>query len=77
MREQNQKGRLPYSLLKVDHVETIEDGYDQGSDYKFEIGLADGYCFSHGRNAGSQWSFFNSIAEFKYAAPIVLKSTLE
>jgi hypothetical protein len=77
MRNQLQNKRLPYSLLKVDHVKTLEDGYDQGSDYKFEIGLEEGYCFANGRNAGSGYSFFNTVAEFKHACPIIAKSEFE
>ena len=69
--------KLPYSLLKLPYVATIESGDEMGSDYKYEAGLIDGWCFSEGRLATCQWGFFNNIQDFYDACPIPRKDYVE
>lgn len=51
-------------------VAFYDAGWNQDSDYKHYVELKDGWVFSAGRMEGCSSLFFNTLADFKYAAPV-------
>lgn len=63
--------KIPKSIANHPAVQSVVPGEDQGSDSKYWVFLKDGYEFSGGERAGcSGGSAIDSVADFKYAAPV-------
>ena len=69
---------MPISKTILNHpaVEEHLCGYSEGSDYKYDVFLKEGWVFKNFRMEGCRGGFFNSIEDFFDARPI-LKSEYE
>lgn len=60
----------PKGIINHPAVESCEYGPNSGvEDYRHEVWLKDGWCFSSGRMAGCRAGNFNSVREFDLAEP--------
>lgn len=63
----NKKFKVPKYFVNHPAIKIVECGWDNGSDYKYEIVLNDGWQFVGWRSV--HMGFFNSVSEFKIASP--------
>ena len=61
--------RAPKAIASHPGVECVEDATRGSFDYRYDVELKQGWCFTRGRMAGCSNARFNSVAEFKEAAP--------
>jgi hypothetical protein len=63
---------MKFSKTMTNHpgVSEVLSGDDEGSDYKYWVGLKPGWTFENGRMAGCSGAFFNKVSDFLYAKPV-------
>jgi hypothetical protein len=62
--------KIPKTIAQHPAMEEALDGPSQGSDYKYDVWLKEGWVFENGRMAGCRGARFNNVADFLSANPI-------
>ena len=61
--------KAPKSITGHPGVASCESGEANGSDYKHDVWLKDGWVFSYGRMTGCQGGLFHTFNDFRLAQP--------